>query len=72
MYYKILLPHGIFHEISFLKKYGTLYSLLEDLVTRKTAADSANSDQISFIINLMHRYNSWDFDKKSTNGFKQG
>ena len=28
--------------------------------------DSANADQISFIINLMHGYNNWDFDKKKT------
>ena len=52
--YKILFPDGKFHKISSLKKYGTLYSLIIDLVTRKTTVNSANADQISFIINLMH------------------
>ena len=47
---KILLPDDTFHEISFLKKYGSLYSFLENLVTRKTTANSPNVDQISFII----------------------
>ena len=56
--YKVLLPDTKFYEISFLKKYGTLYSLLEDLVTRKMIADSVNADQISFVINLMHGYNN--------------
>ena len=62
--YKILFPDVKFHEISFLKKYGsflkkygTLYSLLEDLVTRKTTVDSVNINQISFIFNIMHGYN---------------
>ena len=62
--YKKLFPWGKFHGISFLKKYGTLYSLLKDLVTRKTTVRSANADQISFMINLMHGYNDWNFDKK--------
>ena len=31
--------------------------MLENLVTKKTTVNSANSDQISFIINLMNRYN---------------
>ena len=42
--YKIMLFDGKFHEISFLKEYGTLYSLLEDLVTRKTTINNANFD----------------------------
>ena len=33
--YKILFPDSKFHIINFLKKYGTLFSLLEGLVTRK-------------------------------------
>ena len=37
--------------------YGGLYSLLEDLVTRKMTVNSTNADQISFIINLMNGYN---------------
>ena len=32
---KILLPDGKFHDFNFFKKYGTLSSLLQDLVTRK-------------------------------------
>ena len=70
--YKILLPEGIFHEISFLREYGSLYSLLENLVTRKTTVNSANVDQISFIINLMHGYNDWDFDKKTQIDLEKG
>ena len=35
MSYKIMFPDDKYQKISFLKKCGTLYSLLEDLVTRK-------------------------------------
>ena len=64
--YKIFLLDGTFHEISFLKKYGSLYSLLENLVNRKTDVNNANADQISFIINQMHGYKDQDlFDKKT-------
>ena len=45
------------HETNFLKTYGTLYDLLEHLVTSKMNIDNANADQISFIINLMRGYN---------------
>ena len=31
--------------------------MLENLVTKQTTVNSANSDQISFIINLMNGYN---------------
>ena len=58
--YKILLPDGKVHIFNFLKKYGTLFSLLEDLITRKMSINSANADQISFAINLMHGYNEQD------------
>ena len=54
--YKMLFFDGKLHEISFLKKYGSLYSLLENLITRKRTVNSANIDQTSFIINLMHNY----------------
>ena len=53
-------------------KIGTRSSLLEDPVTRKMTLDSANADQISFIINLMHRYNVWDFDKKAQMDLERG
>ena len=33
--YKIMLLDGKIHEFSFLKEYGTLYSLLKDLITIK-------------------------------------
>ena len=56
MPYKILLLNDVFHECNFFKKYGTLYSLLKDLVTGKMTINSANANQISFIIDLMHRY----------------
>ena len=42
-----------FINLIFFKKYGTLHSLLKDLVTRKMTINSANADQISFIIDLM-------------------
>ena len=54
--YKTLLPDGRFHEFDFFQKYGTLYSLLENLLTKKTKLNNANIDQISFIIDLMHGY----------------
>ena len=34
-----------------------LMNFLENLVTKKTSVNSANADQISFIINLMNGYN---------------
>ena len=57
MSYRILLYDGEFHEFNFFKKYGTLYSLLENLVTKKITINSANGDQIYFIIDLMHGCN---------------
>ena len=50
--YKTYFPDSTFHIINFLKKYGTLSSLLEGLVTRKVTVNNANADQISFIINI--------------------
>ena len=43
--YKMLFPDGKFHEINFLKKNGTLYSLLKGLVIRKTTINIGNADQ---------------------------
>ena len=49
----------------FLKVFGTLYDLLDNLLTSKINVDSANADQIAFIINLMHGYVKNDlFDEK--------
>ena len=70
--YKIILLDVTFHGISFLKKYGSLFSLLKNLVTRKMTANSANTDQMSFIINLMHGYYDWDFDKKAQIDLESG
>ena len=56
-FYRNLLSDGKFHEFSFFKKHGTLYDLLENLVTKKAIVNSANGDQRSFIINLMNGYN---------------
>ena len=55
--YRILLSDRNFHEFDFFKKYGTLYDLLENLVTKKTTVSSANADQIYYKINLMNGYN---------------
>ena len=57
MSYRILLSDGKFHDFNFFKKYGTLYDLLENLVTNKATLNSANADRISFIIDLMNGYN---------------
>ena len=54
--YRILLSDSKLHEFNFFKKYGTLYDLLENLATKKTTVNSANADQIPFIINLMNGY----------------
>ena len=54
--FKILLSDGRPHEFDFFKRYGTLYSLLENLLTKRTTINSANADQIDFIIGLMHGY----------------
>ena len=50
-----------FHEIDFLKKYGTLYNLL----TSKITVDNANVDKITFIKDLMLGHLKNDlFDEK--------
>ena len=72
LFYKIPLLDGTFHENSFLKKFDTLFSLLKDLVTRQMTVNSANAGQVSFIINLMHGYNDWNFDKKTQIDLERG
>ena len=55
-----------------IRSHGTLYNLLEDLVTSKITVDIANADQISFIINLMHGYeNKGLFDKETDMSVKK-
>ena len=65
--HRILLSNRKFHEFNFLKKCGTLYYLLENLVAKKATVNCANADQISFIINLINGYNESKFiDIKAT------
>ena len=62
-----------FHEINFLKKYGMLYNLLDNLLTSKIATNNANPDQISFITNLMHGYDKDNlFDEGTNMSVKKG
>ena len=70
--YKILLLNDKFHEFNFFEKYGDLYSSLDDLVTEKKTVKSANNAQRSFILDLMHGYNYWDFNEKTQLDFKEG
>lgn len=48
---------AVFHKIDFLKRHGTLYDLLQDVVTRKINIDHTNVEQLNFIINLMYGHN---------------
>ena len=66
MSYKILFYDARSHEISFLEKYGTLYNLLENLVTNKIKIHKAYAVQRRFIINLMLGYNKIDLFGKET------
>ena len=63
---RILLSDGKSHEFNFLKKYDTLYDLLENLVTKKTTINSANANQISFMIDVMHEYDEGKFINTKT------
>ena len=49
-----------FHEINCLKKYGTLYDMLNNLVTNKISINNANIDQIHLISTLMQGYDKND------------
>ena len=52
------------HEINFLKNFGMLYNLLDNLLASKITTNNVNADQISFIINLMNGYDKDDlFDE---------
>ena len=58
-----------YNEIDFLKKYGTLYNLLDNLLSSKITKSKANADQTSFIISLMNGYDENDlFGAKNKNG----
>ena len=55
-----------------LKSYGTLYNLLDNLLTSKITTSDADADQISFIISLMHGYNKNDLFDERTDIVKKG
>ena len=62
-----------FHEIDFLKKYGALYDLLDNLSTSKITINNANIYQISFISSLMHEYDKDDlFHERTKISVKKG
>ena len=44
---------GKFHKTNFFKKYGTLYSLLKDIVTNEMTLTNATEAQINFISDLI-------------------
>ena len=70
--YKILLLYGKFYELNFFRKYGDLYTLLENLVTKKMIVSRANSDQKPFILDLMFGYNEGNFDNKILTDVEEG
>ena len=51
-------------KLIFLKKYGTLYRLLKDLLTRRMTLKDAIDAQINFINDLMRGYKEMDFGKE--------
>ena len=57
---------GIFSDgFSFLKKYGTPYVSLKNLVVNKKSINTINDDQKDFVFNLMKGYNISSFFEKS-------
>ena len=63
MFYKIIFydeTNVKSHEINFLKKFGTLYGLLINLLTSKTNRTNTSIDQIAFTAYLLMGY----YDKK--------
>ena len=56
---------GKFHKTNFLKKYGTFYSLLKDLLTNEMTLVNAIDAQINFINDpILSGYNELDFNKE--------
>ena len=54
------------HVIDFLKIFGTLCDLLDNLLTSKVTTDNANANQITFITKVMHGHDKSDlFDEKT-------
>ena len=59
-----LVQEIFFDDSSFLKKYGTLYMLLKNLVANKIDINAVNDDQKNFVFDLMKGYNRSSFFKK--------
>ena len=59
-----LVQEIFFDGSSFLKKYGTLYMLLKNLVANKIDINAVNDDQKNFVFDLMKGYNRSSFFKK--------
>ena len=63
--YKKLLQEIYFGGFSFLKKYGTPYVFLKNLVANKISISAVNDEQRDFVFDLMRGYNvSSLFQKK--------
>ena len=63
--YKKLSQEIFFDSFSFLKKYGTPYMLLKNLVANKISINTVNDDQKDFVFNLMKGYTVSSFFIKS-------
>ena len=55
--YKKLLQEIYFGGFSFLKKYGTPYVFLKNLVANKISISAVNDEQRDFVFDLMRGYN---------------
>ena len=59
------------HEINLLKKFGTLYGLLKNLLTSKINTTNPNIDLTGFIAHLLMGYYIKDFSLKETEVSKE-
>ena len=62
--FKKLSQEIFFDGFGFLKKYGTSYMFLKNLVANKISINRVNDDQRNFVFNLMKGYNVSSFFKK--------
>ena len=62
--FKKLSQEIFFDGFGFLKKYGTSYTFLKNLVANKISINRVNDDQRNFVFNLMKGYNVSSFFKK--------
>ena len=65
--YKKLSQDVFFDGFSFLKKYGTPYILLKNLVANKISIKPVSDDQRDLVFNLMKGYNVSSFFQKTWN-----